>query len=227
MKLRAIIGYIVWTDDTYAGDDQSFLKYSLDNGVTWSERMRISQDEGSSAWAKVVGRTTTNSDLLYLVWNSFITGIGTEVYGRRAVSTLGETGTVAGTVNAESGDPIADATITANNSTATTDANGEYSLEMLEGTYDIICTAPGYYTETVDQVSVTQDDTTTVDFTLAPQVGGLYPPFHFTGKQTGMDSVSLSWLSPIGFNPVLLSHDDGSHDHRKIRAGFFELALSN
>ncbi len=81
------------------------------------------------------------------------------------------TGTLDGTVtDAASGAGIDGATVTvtggANPRTTTTDANGDYSIVMGVGSYDVTVEAVNYISETVSAVSIITDTTTTVDFAL-------------------------------------------------------------
>ena len=80
------------------------------------------------------------------------------------------TGTIAGTVtDAETEDGIEDATVTVEGTelSATTDADGAYSIgDVPEGTHDVTASADGYGSAT-QSVTVTEDETTTADFALA------------------------------------------------------------
>jgi hypothetical protein len=92
------------------------------------------------------------------------------------------TGNIGGNVAAAKG-PIEDAIVTAGGLSDTTDASGDYLIEGLGvGTYDVTCTADGYFPAIETDVDVTADVTTTVNFTL----------------------------SPIGVNDILLVDADGS-----------------
>jgi len=63
--------------------------------------------------------------------------------------------------------PIEGATVLVGNFSGTTDATGFYEVEvMVEGTYDAIASAYGYFNSTVSGVEVIFDQTTTVDFAL-------------------------------------------------------------
>ncbi|PCR90931.1 carboxypeptidase regulatory-like domain-containing protein [Natrinema ejinorense] len=74
-------------------------------------------------------------------------------------------GTVAGTVTDEDGEPIANATISADDETVTTADDGSYELELEEGEYTLEITADGYE-DASETVSVDADTTVTVDVTL-------------------------------------------------------------
>ena len=79
--------------------------------------------------------------------------------------TIGPRGTIEGTVS-DGANPIEGAKVTAGSSSTTTDAAGHYELLVPVGTYDMTVSAYGFFPATADDVEVTEDATTTVDFTL-------------------------------------------------------------
>lgn len=83
----------------------------------------------------------------------------------------GATGSIAGTVtDAETGNPIASATVTCDSFTTTTDADGTYLLpDVPEGdAYAVVAKAPGYWKRETEDVSVVAEQTAIVNFELAP-----------------------------------------------------------
>ncbi len=83
--------------------------------------------------------------------------------------TLIVNGTIAGKVtNASSGLAISGATVTANGITATTNANGNYSINIAAGTYTVTANATGYLSNTTTGVVVTPGNITTKNFALIP-----------------------------------------------------------
>jgi hypothetical protein len=86
---------------------------------------------------------------------------------------LGHYGTIRGSVsNAVTSQPIENAKVKAGLDSTTTNASGEYFLDVLVGSYEMICSASGYEPDTVT-VAVTENDTTTVDFSLTPHYGSI------------------------------------------------------
>jgi subtilisin family serine protease len=80
----------------------------------------------------------------------------------------GGAGHLAGAVTSTSGSPIAGATITAkgvHSRTATTDANGKFSLQLLAGDYDVTTNAFGYLPATT-KATITIDGSTSVNAAL-------------------------------------------------------------
>ena len=84
-------------------------------------------------------------------------------------------GAIDGTVSEAKG-PITGATVTARGPTiasATTNASGYYIIDDLPtGTYDVTASAVGYSPSKEENVVVTEDDTSAVDFSLSPFSGG-------------------------------------------------------
>ncbi len=94
----------------------------------------------------------------------------TRICSFRFPSCTGEAaGTVEGTVtDDESGDPIAGALIQVGAFSTITDEDGNYSLVVGAGTYDITASRFGYVSETVTGVAVADGATVTQDFDLVP-----------------------------------------------------------
>jgi len=79
------------------------------------------------------------------------------------------TGTISGNVEDDSEDPIQGATVTTapGGFSATTNASGNYTIsDVPVGTYSVIASKTGYSAETETGKSVTENQTTTVNFTL-------------------------------------------------------------
>jgi Carboxypeptidase regulatory-like domain/Secretion system C-terminal sorting domain len=100
-----------------------------------------------------------------------------------------EIGQVAGLVN-ENGTPIPEAIISVSNITTMADAVGQFSFDILSGSYTFTCEAEGYETATID-ADVTSGELTYLDFqmtamtnaddlpTLTTELTGNYPnPFN-------------------------------------------------
>jgi len=80
------------------------------------------------------------------------------------------TGTIAGVVrDSSTGDPIADAIVTANDMSATTDSSGAYTIsDVPAGNYTVTASAEGYESFTKTNIAVVAGETTPVDFELTP-----------------------------------------------------------
>ncbi len=106
---------------------------------------------------------------------------------KAAVDIAKDGGTLSGTVSdAETGDPIAGAHVTANNGerefNATTDGAGNYSLFLAAGTYSVSASAFGYALSLVTDVVVQTDETTDQDFALEA-----LPRFTVSGNVTASE----------------------------------------
>lgn len=77
-------------------------------------------------------------------------------------------GMISGTVTASDSTPLGGATISAGTATATSSANGNYSMSLPAGTYSVVCTKTGYATQTQNNVVVTDNQSTTLNFSLEP-----------------------------------------------------------
>ena len=81
-------------------------------------------------------------------------------------------GFIQGTVTLSGGaGNVVDVEVTADGVTVNPASNGDYEIEILEGTYDVTASLSGYTTETVYGVVVTAEQTTTgIDFTLSTSI---------------------------------------------------------
>jgi len=83
---------------------------------------------------------------------------------------LPTTGTISGVVkDSSTGDPIADAIVTANDMSATTNSSGAYVISDVPlGNYTVTASADGYKNSTITNIAVVAGETTQVDFELTP-----------------------------------------------------------
>jgi hypothetical protein len=75
-------------------------------------------------------------------------------------------GTIAGIVRNMTNAPIVGATVTAGTVTATTNASGAYSMQVVAGTWNVTASHPNYSSVTQNGVVVVTGQTTTVNFQL-------------------------------------------------------------
>jgi N-acetylneuraminic acid mutarotase len=93
---------------------------------------------------------------------------------------VGPHGTLTGKVtDSSNNNPIAGAKVDTSFGSTTTDANGNYSITLPVGTYDVTYSAFGYGTHVESGVQITDGNTTTVNVALVPQ-----PKVHLTGTVT-------------------------------------------
>ncbi|MCK4312665.1 MAG: T9SS type A sorting domain-containing protein [Candidatus Cloacimonetes bacterium] len=97
---------------------------------------------------------------------------------------------VGGTGNVE------DVIVNAGGITTNPDASGEYTLEVVPGTYDVTAELAGYISQTISGVEVFEDLTTSgIDFTLDVAV----PPSNLVATVVTYNDVHLEWDQPVTF----------------------------
>jgi len=102
------------------------------------------------------------------------------------------------------GDPIFGASVICGNYQGTTDAAGYYSIpEVLVGTYDVLCNAPGYTGQLAIGVGILEDVVTVQDFGLDIIMN---PATDLTATVDGYN-VGLEWTEPF-FPPTDILHWD-------------------
>lgn len=109
------------------------------------------------------------------------------------IPTGSTTGFIAGNVTDIDGLPLENAEVTAGTYTATTDASGNYSLEVEAGDYTVSCYLAGYLIPDDVNVTVIAGETVTVDFILELEVGN--------DAVLNITSLTLLGNYPNPFNP--------------------------
>ncbi len=200
--------YVVWTDKTYHANERAYLRYSIDNGYSWSDEESFSQSTEDAGWAQIGGHEGTSADHLFVSW--FRPHEGTfdfEVWGRRAEHQLAGLVNLSGTVTNTSDDPIAHATVALNGFVVFTESDGHYSLDVPAGIYDLNVSAPAYQNYSLNQLELTED--MVIDITLEALVPGHYPPHNLHAETQDVENILLSWEPPIGFGSIELAWDNG------------------
>ena len=141
-------GTMTQGEDTFIDSDQPF------SGFRWGDYSTVVVDP--------VDQCTFWYTTMYGA-GDWATRIGSFKF---ANCTLGPSGTIAGTVS-DGTNPIAGVKVSAGISSTTTDATGAYSMTLPVGTYDMTATKYGFLPGSAPGVVVTEDTTTTQDFTLA------------------------------------------------------------
>ncbi|MBN2829287.1 MAG: choice-of-anchor J domain-containing protein [Candidatus Cloacimonetes bacterium] len=95
--------------------------------------------------------------------------------------------------------PVAGATVHAGSFTATTNANGECTVDVLGGTYDVLVEKEGYIDNAVTGVTADPDNPATVSVQLDELV---LPPSYLTQDVAG-NWVWLTWLPPASPEMIL------------------------
>jgi subtilisin family serine protease len=115
------------------------------------------------------------------------------------------TGVVSGTVtNANDGMPVAGATITAQpgGRSATTDADGRYSLRLVPGSYTLAAAASDYV-DARSTLSIAADETPTVDFSLAAAAALVEPSEIAATVALGEATTQSVTVSNVGSAPLV------------------------
>ena len=107
----------------------------------------------------------------------------------------GTGGTLSGTVVDTDGNAVSGVTVTVKKgttqvTTATTDANGQYSIDLAAGTYSVQFSKTGFNSSTTSNVVITNGGTKVLDVTLSGGTG--------TGTGTGAISITVKDLSGRG-----------------------------
>ena len=165
-----------------------YLRFFVDNNemgswcgdISWSqETYQIAAGEHTLKWQyDKDGSVNTGSDTGWIDYIIF-PPIGIEPIG-----------IVSGIVTDQStGLPVANADI---EGLATSGPDGSYSFEVLAGTMDLTCSAAGYYDLTVEDVVVSINQTTTVNFALE----ALAAPEELSCNVFDYNDVELTWDVP-------------------------------
>lgn len=200
--------YAVWSDETYNANERAYLKYSIDNGYSWSEMQEFSNTAEDAAWVQIVGEATGPLDDLYMVW--YRPDVGTfnyEVWGRAAENQVSSDVNLSGIISDENENPIENATVALGGYVVFSLDDGSYSLDVPAGTYDFSVSAAGF--QNYQQPGLVLLENTILDVTLTPLVPGNYPAHNLKVEQQGVNSVFVSWEAPIGFGSIELAYDDG------------------
>ncbi|MBC8527261.1 MAG: carboxypeptidase regulatory-like domain-containing protein, partial [Candidatus Cloacimonetes bacterium] len=115
--------------------------------------------------------------------------------------TESNTGTILGTVTLSGGiGNVEDVQVTADTVTVNPDENGDYSLTINSGTYDVTAMLPGYVSQTIHDVTVIKDQITLdVDFVLNPSYSGPVWYVSTTGSNTTGDGSAQNPFATIQY----------------------------
>lgn len=142
-------------------------------------------DSGLTARVAWQARPTSASN-----WNIWVSS--------QSVGTPGPQGHIAGTVRDTYGYGVGGATVTAGAYQIATNADGTYLLSHIAtGTYSVSAAAAFFTGQTVHNVVVTENGTTTVNLTIAAQL-----PAPVTGVTATIEdnSITLRWTTPSSAN---------------------------
>ena len=104
-------------------------------------------------------------------------GAASQAAFSNAIPKITQIGTVAGIVRNMQNAPVSGATVTCWTATATTNASGAYSMQVIAGTHSVTATHANYASVTQTGVVVVTGQTTTVNFQLPPSANLLEDGF--------------------------------------------------
>jgi hypothetical protein len=153
---RVLNGYKVWR--LLQGQESNETAWTLltPNSITataWQDNGWGSVPDGTYKWA--VKAVYTGDALSIAAFSN-------------ALPKVTQIGTIAGIVRNQQNAPILGATVTCGTVTATTNASGAYSMQVVAGTHNVTASATGYASVTQSGVIVVTGQTTTVNFQLPP-----------------------------------------------------------
>lgn len=179
---RALTGYKVWR--FLAGQENNEASWTLltadqITGLTHADTGWNSLPNGSYRWAVKAIYTNGVSSVPAL----------SNVLIREMT-----TGMIAGVVRRQNTTPIAGATVSASGVNATTNSAGAYTLVVPVGIHSVTATATGFAPQTIENVTVNQNLTTTVNFVLVP-------PSSNDDDVVPVTATALNGNFPNPFNP--------------------------
>ncbi|MBZ0243418.1 MAG: exo-alpha-sialidase, partial [Bacteroidales bacterium] len=197
--------YAIWSDGSYSGNDKAVMRYSVDNGESWSEILPFSQDTEDASWPQINGYRDGDKDQLFMTY--FRPHDGTfdyQVWGVRAENQLAENITFSGQVVDAFDNGLGNAKLKLNGITHYTDDTGNFNIQLIPGNYDIAVSADGFIGFQQADLEMTED--TALDFMLEAL---LFPPLNLRGEIVDQ-TVVLDWDEPASVGDWMY-WDDGEN----------------
>jgi len=179
---RVLTGYKVWR--LPAGQEGNEASWTL---ITPEMVTGLNTDD--PGWA-----TLPNGNYRWAVKAIYTNGVSSVGALSNILNKDTVTGMIAGVVRRENTTPIVGATITVSGLTATTNGAGAYTLVVPVGTHSVTASATGFVSQTVENVTVSQNLTTTVNFILVQGTDNDDP-------QIPVTATALNGNFPNPFNP--------------------------
>lgn len=216
--------YIIYSDGTYTGYDNAYLKYSLDHGQNWSDKVQISQDTEDGSWPQIGGTPGSSADELYFVWNRPEEGtFDYEIWGRSGFNEFTALAEITGVVTNLSDDPVQGALVTVGTYTTTTDASGNFAIDIPGGTYSLSVEAEGYNTY-YEEITVEGGESYAFEIQLSPFEPVMFPPLNLDYTIIGSD-VELDWDAPATEGMEMRYDNGGNADEVGGEPEHFEAAI--
>ncbi len=178
---RVLTGYKVWR--LAAGQETS-----PENWILVTPEAITALNATDSTWATLV-----DGDYRWAVRAIYTSDVMSNPAFSNTMHKETVTGMISGVVRTQTNQPIPGATVTAGTFTATTNNSGAYTMIVPTGTYSVTASANLYQSQTVQNVVVNQDLTTTVNFNLTPGSDGT--------EDVVVAATALKGNYPNPFNP--------------------------
>jgi len=144
-------------------------------------RLQPGQENNESAWTQLNTELVTglaysdtgwgalpNATYRWAVKAVYTAGVNSVPVFSNSIQKQEVNGYISGVVRSVSSAPISGATVTAGTHTVTTNTSGAYSMLVPVGTYSVTASRTGYVSHTEQDVVVSENQTTTVNFYLEP-----------------------------------------------------------
>ena len=184
-------------------------------------RLLQGNEGNESTWTSLTSNVITDSTFVDNAWQPLPSGVYR--YAVKAIYTnnvasipsfsneihKGMMGTLTGTVTEFGTDlPIAGATVTAGEYSGTTNAQGQYSFGVYQGTYSVSCSKVGYQAATQAGVNIVGLQVTTQNFVLTEIT---LPPGAVQAAQANPDLVNITWMAPGEGGGEWIHYDSGDN----------------
>jgi hypothetical protein len=150
---RGLEGYKVWRLEQGQEDDESAwisLTTDLITALRFTDTQWDTLPDGTFKWA---------------VKSVYTTGL---ISGAAISNGLRTTGTLNGFVYDQDMQVLQGAVLVAGTHSATSQADGSYTLHLPSGIYNVACSLEGYYNNTQNEIEIEVGETTSLNFTLTP-----------------------------------------------------------
>ncbi len=197
--------YAIRSDGSYSSNDKAVMRYSVDNGATWSEILPFSQNTEDASWPQINGYRDGDKDQLFMTY--FRPHDGTfdyQIWGVRAENQLAENIMFSGQVLDVFDNGLENAKLSLNGLIFYTDESGSFNISLIPGTYNLAVSADGFIG--FQQADLELTDDTALDFMLEAL---LFPPLNLRGDVIAQ-TVVLDWEEPASVGDWMY-WDDGEN----------------